>query len=95
MANRNGRLLVSECAGALHRMKYEIAAELGLPVRNPEAPFATDGYDVEMAEEWSGSMPYSLRSEQWANLSSREAGQVGGQMTARLIRQAQTQMIDL
>jgi hypothetical protein len=61
--NRN-RVVVPEAKQALNRMKFEIANEIG----------------VNLKEGYNG------------DLTSREAGYVGGYMVKRLIEQAERQM---
>jgi len=64
-SNSNGsRINVPEAKGALNQMKYEIAQELGVNLKQ--------GYN--------------------GNLTSREAGYVGGYMVKRLIESAEKQM---
>lgn len=83
MARR--RQIVPECGNALNQMKLEIAAELGVPFSANN--FA--GMDTEFAGEL-GSMAASGPGQQYlGNLTSRETGAVGGEITKRLIRQAQ------
>jgi len=67
MANSSGssnRINVPQAKGALDNMKYEIARELGVNLKQ--------GYN--------------------GDLTSREAGSVGGQMVKRMIEQAESQM---
>ena len=65
-SNSNGtsRINVPQAKGALDNMKYEIARELGVNLKQ--------GYN--------------------GDLTSREAGYVGGYMVKRLIEQAESQM---
>jgi len=64
-SNSNGsRINVPEAKGALNQMKYEIAQELGVNLKQ--------GYN--------------------GDLTSREAGYVGGYMVKRLIESAEKQM---
>ena len=64
-SNSNGnRINVPEAKDALSNMKYEIARELGVNLKQ--------GYNGE--------------------LTSREAGSVGGYMVKRLVQQAEQQM---
>ena len=68
----------------------EIAAELGIPVGNPAA-----NANVEFAGEL-GSIPVSSgREEYWGHIASRDAGAVGGQITRRLVQQAEELMYGL
>ena len=64
--NQNGssRVNVPQAKGALNNMKYEIARELGVNLKQ--------GYN--------------------GDLTSREAGYVGGYMVKRLVEQAESQM---
>ena len=67
MANSSGssnRINVPQAKGALDNMKYEIARELGVNLKQ--------GYN--------------------GDLTSREAGSVGGYMVKRMIEQAESQM---
>ena len=63
-SNNSNRQMVPEARGALDNMKYEIARELGVNLKQ--------GYN--------------------GDLTSREAGYVGGYMVKRLIQQAEQQM---
>lgn len=88
MARSNNKL-VPASKEALYRMKYEIAAELGLPV----AYSYGDHYgDTEFSGELgmtagygNGKMPH----DDWGHLTARDAGSVGGEITKRLIAQAE------
>jgi hypothetical protein len=83
---RSNQKVVTQSRHALNQMKYEIAAELGLV---QPSGFAA-GDDVEFAGEFgtvgavsgSGSIP-------WAQLATRQAGAVGGEITRRLVQQAE------
>jgi hypothetical protein len=86
---RNRKKLVPECEKALDQMKYEIAAELGLPVGAGRSSV----YNVEFATEL-GSVPAgSVKEDYWGHLTSRDAGSVGGSITKRLIQQAQQSLL--
>jgi len=80
------KTLVPASRDALHRMKYEIAAEFGLPVSHHGAHI---GMDTEFASEL-GSVPvqHTTSHADWGSLSSRDAGSVGGEITKRLIATA-------
>ncbi|UHA75696.1 alpha/beta-type small acid-soluble spore protein [Paenibacillus sp. 481] len=80
------KTLVPASKSALYRMKYEIAAEFGLPVAHHGAHV---GFHTEFASEL-GSIPeqQGYSHNNWGNLTSRDAGSVGGEITKRLIRQA-------
>lgn len=84
MARRSNRLIVPECKNAINQMKYEIAAELGVPIAAQGGSF-----DSEFAGEL-GSIGSSFSGQQYlGDLTSREAGALGGGITQRLVRQAQ------
>lgn len=82
--------VVPGCEKILNQWKYEIAAELGLPVGKQ----IVDA-DVEFATEL-GSIPVtSVREVYWGHIASRDAGAVGGQITARLVKQAEQALLGL
>lgn len=88
--SRRNRKLVPSCEKMINQWKYEIAAELGIPVGNPAA-----NANVEFAGEL-GSIPVSSGSEEyWGHIASRDAGAVGGQITRRLVQQAEELMYGL
>ena len=62
--SRGNRTVVPEAKGALNQMKYEIASELG----------------INLKQGYNGDLP------------SRQAGYIGGDMTKRLIEQAERAM---
>ncbi|MBB6638149.1 alpha/beta-type small acid-soluble spore protein [Cohnella thailandensis] len=88
MASRN-RKLVPESAGALNQLKYEIAAELGVPFGQAGAL----GQDTEFAGELGSFSPAGTGSAYLGNLTAREAGAVGGGVTKRLVQQAQQTLL--
>jgi len=83
MARRRSNIkVVPECQAAIDRMKYEIAAELGLT--SPSADFLTES-SGEL-----GSQPEAVYgSVQWDSIATRDAGAVGGMITRRLVQQAE------
>ncbi|MGZ9586282.1 small, acid-soluble spore protein, alpha/beta type [Paenibacillus marinisediminis] len=87
MANKK---LVPASKDALYRMKYEIAAEFGLPVAQQRVQ---NGFgDTEFAGELGSisSSGYGVSShEYWGHMSSRDAGSVGGEITKRLVAQGE------
>lgn len=87
--SRRNRKLVPECQPAIDQWKYEIAAELGLDV----GPYAPQQYDTEFASELGVHSPAAPMSEDWGHITSRDAGVIGGNITARLIRKAQGTMV--
>jgi hypothetical protein len=77
--------VVPGCEAALDQMKYEIAAELGLPVGKNLSAFA----DTEFATELGSFTGGQLREDYWGHIAARDAGAVGGRITRRLVQQAQ------
>jgi len=64
MANNNNRKVVPNAANALDQMKYEIASQVGVNLKQ--------GYN--------------------GDLTSRDAGKVGGNITKKLIEMAESQL---
>jgi hypothetical protein len=88
---RNNNKVVPESKQALDALKYEIAAELGLPVGKNFSGNA----DTEFASEL-GSLPSSqVKEDYWGFITSRDAGAVGGQITKRLIQRAEEVLFTL
>lgn len=85
--SRSNKVVVPQCKAALNAMKYEIAAEFGLT-----ASYAGNGADTEFAGELGAVESNGRYGVQWSNLSTRQAGSVGGEITKRLIAQAQQVM---
>ncbi|MGW8958278.1 small, acid-soluble spore protein, alpha/beta type [Paenibacillus sp. NPDC055715] len=85
MASR-GRL-IPESRARLHDLKYEIAAEFGLPVYNPQYAHVNPSADSEFAAEL-GEFKGSANVE-WRDLTSRQNGSVGGEITKRLVQSAE------
>ena len=89
MANsRSNRQVVPESRQMLNQMKYEIAAEFGLPVGYGRSSY---GADTEFGGELGAlggesSLPHPGG---WGHLTSRENGSVGGEITKRLVRRAE------
>lgn len=87
--SRSNKIVVPECKASLNQMKYEIAAELGLM----SAAYTGSAGDTEFAGELGeGSPAGGGQSVHWSTLSTRQAGSVGGEITRRLIAQAQQVM---
>lgn len=83
MSRRSNKIVVEGSKAALNQMKYEIAAELGLM-----SGYAAGGMDTEFAGDLgTGGGAASIN---WATLATRDAGSVGGQITKRLIAQAES-----
>ncbi|MBE0337513.1 alpha/beta-type small acid-soluble spore protein [Paenibacillus sp. 23TSA30-6] len=87
MASRGQRRLIPESRARLHDLKYEIAAEFGLPVYNPQYAHVIPGADSEFAAEL-GEFKGSANVE-WRDLTSRQNGSVGGEITKRLVQSAE------
>lgn len=83
-SNGSNAKLVPGCERALDRMKYEIAAELGLPV----GAGAAAQTDAEFAAEL-GAFAGPVREDYWGHISARDAGAVGGTITRRLVQLAE------
>lgn len=81
----SNKLMVPGAGKALDQMKYEIAAELGLPVGKHLATFG----DTEFASELGAMHSSSIPEDYWGHLSTRDSGAVGGHITRRLVTQAQ------
>ncbi len=88
MASR--KKIVPESHQALDLLKYEIAAEMGLPVGKSLADM-----NVEFATELGGISSSSVKEDYWGHITSRDAGAVGGAITSRLIRKAEETMFSL
>lgn len=85
-SSRN-RQVVPESREMLKQMKYEIAAEFGLPVGYGSSSYGADTeFGSELGTIGVGS---SSRRPGWGHLTSRENGSVGGEITKRLVRNAE------
>lgn len=80
--------IVPECAQAINQMKYEIAAEFGVSMNQ-----GTGSMDTEFAGELGSIGQNSGEAQYFGNLTSRETGSIGGEITKRLVRQAQQTVI--
>ncbi|MBO7748033.1 alpha/beta-type small acid-soluble spore protein [Paenibacillus sp. MWE-103] len=81
--SRSNRKLVPECAQALDQMKYELAAELGLMTGG------AGGADTEFASELGGTSGAGGAHVNWSQIATRDAGYIGGNITRRLVQQAE------
>ncbi|KAA8997998.1 alpha/beta-type small acid-soluble spore protein [Paenibacillus spiritus] len=82
---RSNRKVVPESKEMLKQLQFEIAAEFGL-----YGPGMGGAMDTEFATELGmGGMSASGRTPYLGHLTSRENGSVGGEITKRLIRQAE------
>jgi hypothetical protein len=86
-SNKSNKIIVRESKAMLNGMKYEIAAELGLFSGGSPA----SGLDTEFAGELGSASGGNGAGGHvhWSTLSTRQAGSVGGEMTRRLIAQAE------
>ena len=82
----SNNLLVPGAGKALDQMKYEIAAELGIPVGKHLASLSAD---TEFATELGAISAAAIPEDYWGHLSSRDAGAVGAHITRRLVQQAE------
>lgn len=83
---RTNRTVVPESRAMLKQMQYEIAAEFGL-----YGASYGGGADTEFGSELGalGGSGGSSRSQYLGHLSSRDNGSVGGEITKRLVKQAE------
>lgn len=89
MAGRNKKV-VPECNKQLDMLKYEIAAEMGLPIGQQVA-----NTDVEFATELGAIPAGSVKEDYWGHIASRDTGAVGGAITSRLIKKAEEILLSL
>lgn len=87
----SNRKIVPECHQAIDQMKYEIAAELGLPVGQHAAQMG----NVEFATELGTISAGSIKEDYWGHITSRDTGAVGGAITRRLVQQAEQTLFGL
>ena len=86
----SNKLVVPGASKALDQMKYEIAAELGLPVGKHLATFG----DTEFATELGSIHSSAISEDYWGHLTTRDSGTVGGNITRRLVAQAQQALLN-
>lgn len=77
----------------LDQMKYEIAEELGLQVGGAH-PTNLNQLDSEFAMEL-GTQSSLKQGDYWGHIATRETGAVGGEITRRLIQEAQKTLLSL
>lgn len=85
--SKTNKKVVPESGKAL---KYEIAAELGLPVGKQMASM-----NVEFATELGSIPSQQVKEDYWGHIASRDAGAVGGTITSRLIKKAEETLFGL
>jgi hypothetical protein len=89
MAGRSrssNQLLVPGASKALQQLKYEVASELGISIGNYSS---TGAMDAEFASELGSSASGGPTREYLGDLTSRDAGSLGGGITKRLIQLAE------
>jgi hypothetical protein len=84
--------VVPESKKALDILKYEIAAELGLPVGKQAS---LHDANTEFASELGAMPSSSVKEDYWGHITSRDAGAVGGRITQRLIQRAEETLFSL
>ncbi|MNO41061.1 Small, acid-soluble spore protein C [compost metagenome] len=87
---RNNRQIIPESRHAIQQWKYEIAAEFGLPVGYGAG---STGADTEFAGELGSVSTGGGYTSSWGHLTSRENGSVGGEITKRLVAEAQRNLL--
>ncbi|MFS0836275.1 small, acid-soluble spore protein, alpha/beta type [Paenibacillus sp. 1P03SA] len=91
--SKNNKKLVPESHKALDLLKYEIAAEMGLPVG--KQALGNLDLSTEFASELGSIPAASIKEDYWGHISSRDSGAVGGAITSRLIRRAEEVLFTL
>lgn len=91
MATGRRRQVVPASRQMLNELKYEIAAEFGYSV--PGAKLG--GMDTEFASELGSQQDNQGGYIQWGQLTSRENGSIGGEITKRLVSNAEKQLYNL
>ena len=93
MANNSNKKLVPEAMTALDKFKYEVASEVGVNLKasskaKKEAQSALDRFKMEVASE----IGVNLKEGYNGDLTSAEAGSVGGNMVKKMIQQVENNM---
>ncbi|MFD0590645.1 small, acid-soluble spore protein, alpha/beta type [Paenibacillus sp. GCM10027627] len=84
--SRSNKVIVPQSKAAINQLKYEIAAEFGLFTGG----YSGAGEDTEFAGELGASSGGGGGGHvHWSALSTRQAGSVGGEITRRLVSQAE------
>ncbi|MEF2244030.1 alpha/beta-type small acid-soluble spore protein [Paenibacillus sp. IITD108] len=81
---RSNKIVIPEARASLNQMKYEIAQEFGLM----PAEAAPGSADTEFAGEL-GAISGAPKVPQWSSMTTRQTGSIGGEMTRRLVQQAE------
>jgi hypothetical protein len=87
---RGNKKIVPGSHQALDVLKYEIAAEMGLPIGK-----STADANVEFATELGVIPSTTITEEYWGHIAARDTGAVGGTITRRLISRAEEMMLKL
>jgi len=102
LGRRTKALVVPVAAGALDRLKYDVAEELGLIVAGEKTDHRfeafLDRYKYEIAAELG--LKDKIDRLGWPNMTTRECGliggrmggQIGGRMVRRMIEYAEQQL---
>lgn len=85
--NNNNRPLVPGAAQALQQLKYEVASEIGWNPANLQQQFNQTKYEI------ASEIGVPLTQGYNGNLTSRQAGAVGGRLGGRLGGQMVKRMI--
>jgi len=85
--------LVPDCKPALNRMKYEIAAELGMTGVLASSAAGTDAEFAAELGETAASAGIAGRRPYLGHITAREAGLLGGNITRRLIAQSENSTV--
>lgn|GEM_PF-36666 len=98
--NNRNRLVVPQAQPAIDQFKYEIASELGIPIRSTGGANAGSGYQQALDNyKWEVASEIGIaeqvRQRGWAEMSSRECGRVGGRMGGRIGGQMVRRLIQL
>ncbi|MCL6458525.1 MAG: alpha/beta-type small acid-soluble spore protein [Gorillibacterium sp.] len=88
---KNKKIIVPQSKQVINQWKYEIAAELGLPVGQGYSGYS----DTEFSTELGGISSSGHKSDYWGHLTSRDNGAVGGEITKRLIEKAEETLFSL
>jgi hypothetical protein len=93
MARGRNAKVVPESKNALDMLKYEIAAELGLPVGKNSTQALN--VNAEFAAELGSNPTSSFNQDYWGHIASRDTGAVGGTITQRLIQRAEETLFSI
>ena len=84
--SRSNQLVVPGASRALQQLKYEVASELGISI----GTYSSGGaMDAEFASELGSTTAGGPTREYLGDLTSRDAGSIGGGITKRLIQLAE------